>query len=133
MVTLPELADYAPAELAHLATESPAFARYGRLLEGTGLDPLYTKRHRAWMICAAATLTGPKLAKATTAYSNLDTESTNGALFDMVSKLNDPRHHGQNFWVKGKLKSMSTFQQQDAQEYYSKILDALEKEVLHEV
>ncbi|KAF2438630.1 cysteine proteinase [Karstenula rhodostoma CBS 690.94] len=73
------------------------------------------------------------LAKATTEYSNLDTGSTNGALFDMVSKLNDPRHHGQNFWIKGKLKSMSTFQQQDAQEYYSKILDALEKEVQQEV
>ncbi|OAG02831.1 cysteine proteinase [Paraphaeosphaeria sporulosa] len=73
------------------------------------------------------------LAKATAEYGNLDIESTNGALFDMVSKLNDPRHHGQNFWIKGKLKSMSTFQQQDAQEYYSKILDALEKEVQQEV
>ncbi|KAF9736686.1 hypothetical protein PMIN06_002719 [Paraphaeosphaeria minitans] len=73
------------------------------------------------------------LAKTTIEYSNLDTESTNGALFDMVSNLNDPRHHGRNFWVKGKLKSMSTFQQQDAQEYYSKILDALEKEVQQEV
>jgi ubiquitin carboxyl-terminal hydrolase 1 len=73
------------------------------------------------------------LAKATADYRGLDMESTNGALFDMVSKLNDPRSHGQNFWIKGKLKSMSTFQQQDAQEYYSKILDALEKEVLQEV
>lgn len=73
------------------------------------------------------------LAEATTQYSNLDIETTNGALFDMVSKLNDPQHHGQNLWIKGKLKSMSTFQQQDAQEYYSKILDALEKEVRQEV
>lgn len=73
------------------------------------------------------------LANTTTEYSHLNVESTNGALFDMVKKLNDPRNHGQNFWVRGKLKSMSTFQQQDAQEYYSKILDALEKEVQQEV
>jgi ubiquitin carboxyl-terminal hydrolase 1 len=73
------------------------------------------------------------LASATADYSALDMESTNGALFDMLSKLNDPRSHGQNLWIKGKLKSMSTFQQQDAQEYYSKILDALEKEVQQEV
>ncbi|KAL1606424.1 ubiquitin-specific protease ubp1 [Paraconiothyrium brasiliense] len=73
------------------------------------------------------------LAKATTDYDSLNIESTNGALFDMIKKLNDPRNHGQNFWIRGKLKSMSTFQQQDAQEYYSKILDALEKEVQQEV
>ncbi|KAF1971058.1 cysteine proteinase [Bimuria novae-zelandiae CBS 107.79] len=72
------------------------------------------------------------LSRATAEYRNLDTETTNGALYDMVKKLNDPSNHGQNFWIRGKLKSMSTFQQQDAQEYYSKILDAMDKEVQQE-
>jgi ubiquitin carboxyl-terminal hydrolase 1 len=56
-------------------------------------------------------------------------ETMYGALHDMVSKLNDPNSQGQNFWISGKLKSMSTFEQQDAQEYYSTILDELEKEM----
>lgn len=73
------------------------------------------------------------LTKTTTEYSSLDSNTTNGALFEMVTKLNDPRNHGQNFWIRGKLKSMSTFQQQDAQEYYSKILDVMDKEVQQEV
>lgn len=73
------------------------------------------------------------LLKATDEYGSLDAETTNGALYDMVTRLNDPTNRGQNFWVRGKLKSMSTFQQQDAQEYYSKILDALDEEVRQEV
>lgn len=54
--------------------------------------------------------------------------TTKGALFDMISKLQNPENFGQRFWIRGVLKSMSTWQQQDAQEYYSKILDALDKE-----
>lgn len=69
------------------------------------------------------------LSKTTGEYNALDSETTNGALFDMINKLNSPENHGQYFWIRGKLKSMNTFQQQDAQEYYSKILDALDKEV----
>ncbi|CAO2655396.1 Nn.00g104600.m01.CDS01 [Neocucurbitaria sp. VM-36] len=69
------------------------------------------------------------LSNMTTEHPSLTTETTNGALYDMISKLNDPSNHGQHFWVRGKLKSMSTFQQQDAQEYYSKVLDALDEEL----
>jgi ubiquitin carboxyl-terminal hydrolase 1 len=69
------------------------------------------------------------LSRTTTEYDSLDDESTNGALLDLITRLNNPENHGQQFWIKGKLKSMSTFQQQDAQEYYSKIMDALDKEV----
>lgn len=72
------------------------------------------------------------LSETTAEYPNLGVETTNGALADMLTKLNDPKNHGQNFWIRGKLKSMSTFQQQDAQEYYSKILDALDNEVKKE-
>lgn len=69
------------------------------------------------------------LSKNTSEHSSLDADSTNGALLDLITKLNDPQNHGQSFWIRGALKSMSTFQQQDAQEYYSKILDALDKEI----
>ncbi|KAJ4362530.1 ubiquitin-specific protease ubp1 [Neocucurbitaria cava] len=69
------------------------------------------------------------LSKTITEHPSLTTETTNGALYEMISKLNDAGSHGQHFWVRGKLKSMSTFQQQDAQEYYSKVLDALDEEV----
>ncbi|KAI8932042.1 hypothetical protein NX059_010935 [Plenodomus lindquistii] len=62
-------------------------------------------------------------------HSSLTNDSMNGALYDMLNQLNDPENLGQNFWVRGKLKSMSIFQQQDAQEYYSKILDAMDEEV----
>ena len=73
------------------------------------------------------------LCEATSAYRSLDVDTTNGALYDMLTKLNDPTNHGQSFWIRGKLKSMSTFQQQDAQEYYSKILDAMDRELQQEV
>ncbi|RMZ71116.1 ubiquitin C-terminal hydrolase [Pyrenophora seminiperda CCB06] len=59
---------------------------------------------------------------------SLTPESTNGALFEIITKLNNPENKGQHFWIRGKLKSMSTFEQQDAQEYFSKILDALDEE-----
>ena len=69
------------------------------------------------------------LAKTTSKNPSLTPESTNGALFEIITKLNNPENKGQHFWIRGKLKSMSTFEQQDAQEYFSKILDALDEEV----
>jgi ubiquitin carboxyl-terminal hydrolase 1 len=69
------------------------------------------------------------LSKTTSEHASLSPESTNGALFDIITKLNDPENKGSHFWIRGKLKSMSTWEQQDAQEYYSKILDALDEEV----
>ncbi|KAI4126628.1 MAG: hypothetical protein LQ347_004910 [Umbilicaria vellea] len=55
--------------------------------------------------------------------------STNHALKDIITKLNDPTNAGKRFWTPAELKSMSSWQQQDAQEYYSKVLDEVEKEV----
>ncbi|KAH6642030.1 hypothetical protein C7974DRAFT_384708 [Boeremia exigua] len=69
------------------------------------------------------------LEKTAAEHAALASDSTNGALLEMISQLNDPEKRGQHFWVRGKLKSMSTFTQQDAQEYYSRILDELDKEV----
>lgn len=69
------------------------------------------------------------LSQITTDHSSFTPDTTNGALHELLSRLNDPENHGHNFWIPGKLRSMSTFTQQDAQEYYSKILDELDIEV----
>ncbi|KEQ64877.1 cysteine proteinase, partial [Aureobasidium melanogenum CBS 110374] len=57
-----------------------------------------------------------------------DTSTTVGSLRDLMAKLNDSSNNGCRIWTPAKLKSMSSWQQQDAQEYYSKIMDDMEKE-----
>ena len=57
--------------------------------------------------------------------------STTQALKDLIEKLNDPLNVNQRFWTPAELKSMSSWQQQDAQEYFSKVLDEVEKEAWH--
>jgi ubiquitin carboxyl-terminal hydrolase 1 len=54
--------------------------------------------------------------------------TTTSTLQDFVGKLNDGSNNGRHLWTPAKLKNMSSWQQQDAQEYYSKILDELDKE-----
>lgn len=58
----------------------------------------------------------------------LPSNSTSGSLQETLGKLNDATNNGRHIWTPAKLKSMSSWQQQDAQEYYSKIVDELEKE-----
>jgi ubiquitin carboxyl-terminal hydrolase 1 len=65
----------------------------------------------------------------TTAQPSFTTDTTNGALHELISMLNDPDNQGRNLWIPGKLKAMSILTQQDAQEYYSKIMDELDTEV----
>lgn len=57
------------------------------------------------------------------------TLSTHHALKDIIERLNDPANHGQRLWIPPELKSMSSWQQQDAQEYFSKIVDQVDREV----
>ncbi|OTB05874.1 hypothetical protein M426DRAFT_319562 [Hypoxylon sp. CI-4A] len=52
------------------------------------------------------------------------------SLHDLISKLTDPNNNGKTLWTPKKLKSLDTGQQQDAQEYFSKILDEVEKEMI---
>jgi len=54
--------------------------------------------------------------------------STSDALHETIAKLNDRGNNGKQLWTPAKLKNMSSWQQQDAQEYFSKILDELDKE-----
>lgn len=62
--------------------------------------------------------------------SNTTGESgpTQKALDETIARLNDPANVGKTIWTPAELKSMSSWQQQDAQEYFSKISDELEKD-----
>lgn len=55
--------------------------------------------------------------------------SSAATLRALLSKLADAQNNGSTLWTPKKLKSLDTWQQQDAQEYYSKILDEVDKEV----
>ncbi|KAK5137314.1 hypothetical protein LTR08_000284 [Meristemomyces frigidus] len=62
-----------------------------------------------------------------------DSGSTSVSLRETVAKLNDASNNGRQLWTPAKLKNMSSWQQQDAQEYFSKIMDELDKEAATEV
>ncbi|KAI1802271.1 cysteine proteinase [Daldinia bambusicola] len=55
------------------------------------------------------------------------------SLRDLISKLTSDDYNGKTLWTPKKLKSLDTWQQQDAQEYFSKILDEVEKEIMKKV
>ena len=61
--------------------------------------------------------------------SDLSGSGTTSALQGLVESLNDPSNNGRRIWTPTALKSMSSWQQQDAQEYYSKVLDEIDKEI----
>ncbi|KAI5367541.1 putative ubiquitin specific protease, papain-like cysteine peptidase superfamily [Septoria linicola] len=54
--------------------------------------------------------------------------TTNTALQEMIAKLRSTEYNGKHIWTPAKLKNMSSWQQQDAQEYFSKVMDELDKE-----
>ena len=54
--------------------------------------------------------------------------NTSSSLLETVDKLKGAENNGKQLWTPAKLKSMSSWQQQDAQEYFSKIMDELDKE-----
>ena len=55
--------------------------------------------------------------------------STGVAMKQLVNRLNSPSNAGKLFWTPPELKNMSSWQQQDAQEYFSKVLDEIDKDV----
>ncbi|MCJ1284057.1 hypothetical protein MMC26_003388 [Xylographa opegraphella] len=68
------------------------------------------------------------LAQTIPAGSEANGPSTATALKNVIEDLNDPGNAGQRLWTPAELKTMSSWQQQDAQEYYSKVLDEVDKE-----
>ncbi|KAK8032453.1 ubiquitin carboxyl-terminal hydrolase [Apiospora arundinis] len=56
-------------------------------------------------------------------------EGSASTLLSLLAQLQDPENNGNTLWTPQKLKSLDTWQQQDAQEYYSTLLDEIDKEV----
>ncbi|KAJ5713074.1 uncharacterized protein N7483_010255 [Penicillium malachiteum] len=57
--------------------------------------------------------------------------STHRALRGIIEHLNSASNYGHKLWIPSDLKSMSSWQQQDAQEYFSKLVDQIDIEVQH--
>lgn len=57
------------------------------------------------------------------------TMPTTQAMAELIGTLNDKANYGRSVWPPSILKNMSTWQQQDAQEYFSKLLDQMDREV----
>ncbi|KAJ5745855.1 hypothetical protein N7520_011037 [Penicillium odoratum] len=57
------------------------------------------------------------------------TLSTHEALKGIIDDLNSASNYGHKLWIPSDLKSMSSWQQQDAQEYFSKLVDQIDIEV----
>ncbi|KAG9246484.1 hypothetical protein BJ878DRAFT_581303 [Calycina marina] len=51
------------------------------------------------------------------------------SLRGLIATLNSAESNGKRIWTPATLKNMSSWQQQDAQEYFSKVLDEIDKEV----
>jgi len=58
-----------------------------------------------------------------------DEETTTGSLHSFLRALGPNTDRVGHIWTPAKLKSMSSWQQQDAQEYYSRILDDVDKDL----
>ncbi|MCJ1401008.1 hypothetical protein MMC11_004220 [Xylographa trunciseda] len=73
------------------------------------------------------------LTQTTSANIEASGPSTVKALKGVIEDLNNPANAGQRLWTPAELKTMSSWQQQDAQEYYSKVLDQVDKEASRSV
>lgn len=51
------------------------------------------------------------------------------SLRNLIAELKNPVNNGKRIWTPATLKPMSSWQQQDAQEYFSKVLDEIDKEI----
>lgn len=58
-----------------------------------------------------------------------DASTTAGALRAFIAELSDASNNGKTLFTPGILKNMSTIQQQDAQEYFSKLVDQVDKDI----
>ncbi|KAI4204525.1 MAG: hypothetical protein LQ350_001075 [Teloschistes chrysophthalmus] len=59
-----------------------------------------------------------------------NSRSTRAALWDIIQRLKNQDNLGSMFWTPAQLKSMSSWQQQDAQEYFSKLMDDVERDIM---
>jgi ubiquitin carboxyl-terminal hydrolase 1 len=61
--------------------------------------------------------------------SQENARSTHDALRNIIGRLNHIDNEGRRLWTPSALKSMNSWQQQDAQEYFSRIIDEVDKEI----
>ena len=54
---------------------------------------------------------------------------THNALRSIIGRLNHSDNEGRRLWTPSILKSMNSWQQQDAQEYFSRIIDEVDREI----
>ncbi|POS79704.1 ubiquitin carboxyl-terminal hydrolase [Diaporthe helianthi] len=59
----------------------------------------------------------------------IDKTTTAGTLYSFVAELNDTSNNGKTLYTPSVLKNMSTIQQQDAQEYFSRLVDQIDKDI----
>jgi ubiquitin carboxyl-terminal hydrolase 1 len=71
-------------------------------------------------------LSGPKSRSTSTEHPEMKMADS---LRNLIAELKDPLNNGKRIWTPATLKSMSSWQQQDAQEYFSKVLDEIDKEI----
>jgi ubiquitin carboxyl-terminal hydrolase 1 len=60
--------------------------------------------------------------------SNTEAMKMANALQELITTLKNPANNGRRIWTPATLKNMSSWQQQDAQEYFSGLLGAIDKE-----
>jgi len=66
--------------------------------------------------------------KLATSAEGKEQESTASSLLETLRRLNEPSNNGRVLWTPRKLKSMTSWSQQDAQEYFAKIEEEVERE-----
>ncbi|KAI0123074.1 ubiquitin hydrolase [Xylariales sp. AK1849] len=66
--------------------------------------------------------------EATEEEGSAERENSSSSLQLLIAQLRDSESNGKTLWTPPKLKSLHTWEQQDAQEYFSKLLDEIDKE-----
>lgn len=61
--------------------------------------------------------------------SEADGQTTVSTLRDFIAELNDPANNGKTLSTPSVLRNMNTMQQQDAQEYFFKLMDLVDKDI----
>lgn len=76
----------------------------------------------------------PSVATFLASYDRMQSDDSQGTttldLASLISELNDQSSSARYLWTPPRLKSMDSWQQQDAQEYYARISDEIEKDFL---
>ena len=119
-----------PQKLAGIASISNH--GYPQTIKPPGLGNLDSSCYQNSVIQALSSLSlFPSFIKSHTRVG--ENSSMKSALLGMMEALNAPSNAGKLFWLPPRLKNMNSWQQQDAQEYFSKVLEEIEGEIAKSV